>query len=134
LQRSIWWWCESSCGSRCTPLINPSKWVLVCCWCSVTQTWIPNRSCTKWWWCCGCLVVPSWGRELKDIGSKGWVLLRNWYLGSGWIILFSSSEDMVLSHAPKFCTNIIPQLQNFNTMYGLNFPNRRTIVRQNATR
>ncbi len=27
---------------------------------------------------------------------------------------------MVLSHAPKFCTNIIPQLQNSNTMYGLN--------------
>jgi len=28
----------------------------------------------------------------------------------------------VLSHAPKFCTNIILQLQNFNTMYGLNLP------------
>jgi hypothetical protein len=28
----------------------------------------------------------------------------------------------VLSHAPKFCTNIIPQLQNSNTMYGLNLP------------
>ncbi len=28
----------------------------------------------------------------------------------------------MLSHAPKFCTNIIPQLQNSNTMYGLNFP------------
>ncbi len=28
----------------------------------------------------------------------------------------------MLSHAPKFCINIIPQLQNSNTMYGLNFP------------
>jgi hypothetical protein len=62
------------------------------------------------------------------------VLLRNWYLGSGWVVVLSSSEDMVLSHAPKFCTNIIPQLQNSNTMYGLNFPNRKPVVRQNAAR
>jgi hypothetical protein len=49
-------------------------------------------------------------------------------------MLLSSSEDMVLSHAPKFCTNIIPQLQNSNTMYGLHLPNCRTVVRQNVTR
>jgi hypothetical protein len=49
-------------------------------------------------------------RELKDIGSKGCVLLHNWYLGSEWVVVLSSSENMVLSHAPKFCTNIIPQL------------------------
>jgi hypothetical protein len=42
-------------------------------------------------------------RELKDIGSNGCGLLRNWYLGSKWVVLLSSSEDMVLSHAPKFC-------------------------------
>jgi hypothetical protein len=73
-------------------------------------------------------------RELKDIGSKGCVLLRNWYLGSRWVVVLSSSEDMVLSHALKFCTNIILQLQNSNTMYGLNLPNHRTVVRQNAAR
>jgi hypothetical protein len=61
LQWSIWWWCESRCSSRCTPLINPSKWALLCRWCNVTQTWIPNRSYTRWWWCCRCLVVLSWG-------------------------------------------------------------------------
>jgi hypothetical protein len=53
-------------------------------------------------------VVDAWwyrreDHELKDIGSKGCVLLRNWYLGSRWVVVFSSFEDMVLSHAPKFC-------------------------------
>jgi len=54
-------------------------------------------SVITWWYRCE-------DRELKDIGSKGCVLLRNWYLGFGWVVvLSSSSEDMVLSHAPKFC-------------------------------
>jgi hypothetical protein len=60
LQRSIRWWCESRCNNRCTPMINPSKWTLMYCWCSVTWTWIPGRSCTRWQWCCRHLMVPSW--------------------------------------------------------------------------
>jgi hypothetical protein len=44
-------------------------------------------------------------RELKEIGSKDYVLLHSWYLGSGWAVVLSSFEDMVLSHAPKFCDN-----------------------------
>jgi len=43
--------------------------------------------------------------ELKEIGSNDCVLLRSWYLGLNWVVMFSSSEDMVLSHAPKFCSN-----------------------------
>jgi hypothetical protein len=36
LQRSIWWWCESGCGNRHSPLMSPSKWTLMYPWCSVT--------------------------------------------------------------------------------------------------
>jgi hypothetical protein len=55
-------------------------------------------------------VVDAWwyrreDRELKDIGSKDCVLFCNWYLGSRWAVVLSSSKDMVLSHAPKFCNN-----------------------------
>jgi hypothetical protein len=60
LQRNIWWSCESRCGNRRTLLINPSKWTLMYCWCNVTWTWIPGRSCIKWRWCCGCLIVLLW--------------------------------------------------------------------------
>jgi hypothetical protein len=60
LEWNIQWWCESMCDNRCTPLMSPYKWILMYCWNSVTWTWIPNRSCTEWWWCCKCLMVPSW--------------------------------------------------------------------------
>jgi hypothetical protein len=60
LQWSIWWWCESRYSNERTPLINPSKWTLMYWWCSVTWTWIPGKSCTRWRWCCGCLMVPLW--------------------------------------------------------------------------
>jgi hypothetical protein len=53
-------------------------------------------------------VVDIWwyrreDREFKEISSKDCVLLRSWYLGSGWAVVLSSFEDMVLSHAPEFC-------------------------------
>jgi hypothetical protein len=35
LQRNIRWWCESRCGNMCTPLMSPSKWTLMDCWCGV---------------------------------------------------------------------------------------------------
>jgi hypothetical protein len=55
-------------------------------------------------------VVNAWryhreDRELKDIDSNDYVLFRSWYLGFGWTIVLSLSKDMVLSHAPKFCSN-----------------------------
>jgi len=34
--------------------------------------------------------------------------------------VLSSSKDMVLSYAPKFCSNIEHWLQSSNTTYGLN--------------
>jgi hypothetical protein len=47
-------------------------------------------------------AVDAWwyrreDRELKEIGSNGRVLLRSWCLGFIWIVLLSSSEDMMLS-------------------------------------
>jgi hypothetical protein len=60
LEWNIRWWCENRCNSRCTPLINPSKWTLMYYWCNVTWTWIHGRSCTRWRWCCKCLMEPSW--------------------------------------------------------------------------
>jgi hypothetical protein len=51
-----------------------------------------------WWYYCE-------DRELKEIGSKDCVLFRSWYLGSSWVVVLSSSKDMVLSHATKFCNN-----------------------------
>jgi len=60
LQRDIRWWCESRCGNRRTPLMSPSKWTLMYCWCSVTWAWIPGRSYTRWRWCYRHLMVPSW--------------------------------------------------------------------------
>jgi len=45
-------------------------------------------------------------REFKKIGSNDYVLFCNWYLGSGQMVVLSSSEDMVSSHAPKFGNNI----------------------------
>jgi hypothetical protein len=54
-------------------------------------------------------VVDAWwyrreDYELKKICSKDCVLFHNWYLGY-WTVELSSSKDMVLSHAPKFCNN-----------------------------
>jgi hypothetical protein len=60
LQWNIRWWCESWCGSKRTPLINPSKWTLMYRWCSVTLTWILGRNCTRWQWRCRHLMVPLW--------------------------------------------------------------------------
>jgi hypothetical protein len=71
LQQNIRWWCESRCSTKHTPLINPSKWTLMYCWCSVTWTWIPSKSCTRWRWRCRCLMVLSW---------RSWTQ-RNWLKG-----------------------------------------------------
>jgi len=60
LQRNIRWWCESRCSNKCTPLMSPSKWIMIYRWCSVNWTWIPGRSYTGWRWCCGHLMVSSW--------------------------------------------------------------------------
>ncbi len=51
-------------------------------------------------------VVEAWpyrreGRVLNEIGTNGCGLLRRWYRGAGWELELSSSEDMVLSHAPR---------------------------------
>jgi hypothetical protein len=48
LQWNIWWWCESYCDSKHTPLINPSKWTLMYHWCSVTWIWIPDENYIRW--------------------------------------------------------------------------------------
>jgi hypothetical protein len=76
LQWNIWWWCESWCGSKCTSLINPSKWILIYRWCSVTWTRIPSRSCIGWRWQCKRLMVSSW---------RSWTQ-KNWF---NWLCVIS---------------------------------------------
>jgi len=58
-----------------------------------------NGDVDIWWYHCE-------DHEFKEIGSNDCVLFHSWYLGYNWAVMFSSSEDMVLSHAPKFGSNI----------------------------
>jgi hypothetical protein len=60
LQWNIWWWCESWCDYKRTPLINLSKWTLMYWLCSVIWTKILGRSCTKWHSCYRRLMVSLW--------------------------------------------------------------------------
>jgi hypothetical protein len=71
LQWNIWRWCENRCCIRRTPLINSSKWILMYRWCSVTWTWIPSRSCTRWQWRCRCLMILSWRLWAQRYWLKG---------------------------------------------------------------
>jgi hypothetical protein len=81
-------------------------------WCTIDVVWPKPKflvgvvqddgdAIDTWWYC-------HEDHEFKEIGSKDCVLLHSWYLGSGWAIMLSSSKDLVLSHAPKFCNNIKP--------------------------
>jgi hypothetical protein len=80
-----------------TPLINPSKWILMYHSCSVTWTWIPGRivlddgGVVNVWW------YHRKDHELKEIDSNDYVLFHSWYLGFGWTVVFSSSKDIVLN-------------------------------------
>ncbi len=91
LQQNVWWWCESWCGSRHTPLIKLSKWTIMYCWCSVAWTWILVRSCIRWWWSCRRLMVPWWRswaqkNQLKWLCVTLYLIPQFWLNGSVFII------------------------------------------------
>ncbi len=71
LQWNIQCCCENKCNNKCTPLINPSKWTLMYCCCSVTWTWIPSRSCIRWRWRYRRLMVLSQRLWIQTNRLKG---------------------------------------------------------------